>query len=203
MTVKLYHCSRARSLRPLWTLEEMGLDYQLEVLKFPPRLNHEDYLKINPLGTVPTLVDGDTVLTESTAICHYLVDKYGPTDLGVTSNEAAYGEYLNWLYRSDATYTMPQSIVIRYGIVAPEDRKLPLAVQDFTDKFNESLVTIEDALADRDYLCAGRFTIADIAVGYALHLAGNIKLSEGFGARTKTYIARLKSRPAFKRALEL
>ena len=68
MAIKLYHCKRSRSLRPLWTLEELGLDYELITMQFPPRLTYEGYLEINSLGTVPTLVDGDVTLTESTAM---------------------------------------------------------------------------------------------------------------------------------------
>ncbi|MEC7605857.1 MAG: glutathione S-transferase N-terminal domain-containing protein, partial [Pseudomonadota bacterium] len=56
--MKLYHCFNSRSLRPLWCLEEMGLEYELEVMPFPPRSEREGYLDINPLGTVPTLIDG-------------------------------------------------------------------------------------------------------------------------------------------------
>ena len=94
-------------LRALWTLEEMGLAYELVNMKFPPRATHLGYLDVNPLGTVPTLVDGDVTLTESSAICHYLAEKYGPTDLAVGVDDPQYGEYLNWLYRSDATLTFP------------------------------------------------------------------------------------------------
>ena len=54
--MKLYHCSNARSLRPLWTLEELDLEYELVTMEFPPRHKYPNYLKINPLGTVPTFV---------------------------------------------------------------------------------------------------------------------------------------------------
>ena len=101
--MKLYHCEDARSLRPLWTLEEMGLDYELVNMEFPPRLTYPGYLDLNPMGTVPTFIDGDVTITESTGICHYLVKKYGPTELSVDTDDPSFGEYLNWLYRSDAT----------------------------------------------------------------------------------------------------
>ena len=73
----LYHCHDARSFRPLWTLEEMGLPYELKMLPFPPRVAAPDYLDVNPLGTIPTFFDGDMRMTESVAICQYLVSRYG------------------------------------------------------------------------------------------------------------------------------
>jgi glutathione S-transferase len=78
----LYHCHDARSFRPLWTLEEMGLPYELKMLPFPPRAAAPDYLAVNPLGTVPTFFDGNMRMTESAAICQYLVTRYGPHAFG-------------------------------------------------------------------------------------------------------------------------
>jgi glutathione S-transferase len=94
----LYHCHDARSFRPLWTLEEMGLSYELKMLPFPPRAAAPDYLSVNPLGTVPTFFDGNMRMTESAAICQYLVTRYGPTPLAVEASEPDFGPYLNWLY---------------------------------------------------------------------------------------------------------
>ena len=140
MALKLWHCTGSRSVRPLWALEEMGLDYDLEVMEFPPRFRHADYTEINPIGTVPFFTDsGDKVdsknaakMTESVAICRYLVDKYGPTDLAVDVDEVDYADYLNWLYRSDATLTFPQTIILRYTHLEPKERRLEQAVDDYT-----------------------------------------------------------------------
>ena len=203
MRLKLYHCKGARSVRPLWTLEEMGIPYELESMRFPPRAFREGYLNINPLGTVPTLVDGDVTMTESAGICQYLVDRYGPTDLGLAPAEKDYGTYLNWLHRSDATLTFPQTIVLRYTQFEPEERRLKQAADDYTQWFFARLRSVEQATADREYLCAGRFTIADIAVGYALYLAETLGLRGGFKPNTGAYYRRLRERPAFQRALDL
>jgi glutathione S-transferase len=67
--ITLYHCMSARSFRPLWMLEELGLPYQLAMLPFPPRGLARSYLDVNPLGTIPLIVDGNTRMTESAAIC--------------------------------------------------------------------------------------------------------------------------------------
>lgn len=203
MPIKLYHCKGARSVRPLWTLEEMGLPYELESMKFPPRMFREGYLDINPLGTVPTMTDGDLTMTESAGICQYLVDCYGPTPIGLTPKDKDYGLYLNWLHRSDATLTFPQTIVLRYTRLEPEERRLAQAADDYTKWFFARLRSVELATADREYLCAERFTIADICVGYALHLAATLGLDEGFKPNTEAYYKRLAARPAFRRAIAL
>jgi glutathione S-transferase len=201
MGIKLYHCKGARSMRPVWTLEEMGIPYEIETMKFPPRLFREGYLDINPLGTVPCLTDGALTMTESAGICQYLVDRYGPTELGLAPRDADYGSYLNWLHRSDATLTFPQTIVLRYTQLEPEERRLKQAANDYTQWFFARLRSVEAALADRDYLCAGRFTIADICVGYALYLATTLGLREGFKPNTEAYYRRLTARPAFERTM--
>lgn len=203
MTIKLYHCKGARSVRPLWTLEEMGLPYELESMRFPPRAFREGYLDINPLGTVPTMVDGDLTMTESAGICQYLVDRYGPTDIALAPSDKDYGAYLNWLHRSDATLTFPQTIVLRYSQLEPQERRLKQAVDDYTQWFFARLRSVEQATGEREYLCAGRFTIADIAVGYALYLAETLGLRQGFRPNTESYYCRLCERPAFRKAISL
>lgn len=202
MTLKLYHCKGSRSVRPLWTLEEMGLDYELEVMKFPPRFFHEGYKELNPIGTVPYFTDGNTEMTESAGIPLYLADLYGPTDIAIGRDEPDYGLYLNWVTRSDATLTFPQTIVLRYTQLEP-DETLKKVADDYTQWFFSRLRTVETALQDRDYLCGGRFTIADICVGYALYLATTLGLREGFKPKTEAYLQRLEARPAFQRAIEL
>ena len=203
MTIKLYHCKGARSVRPLWTLEEMGLAYELESMPFPPRALRPGYLDINPLGTVPTFTEDGLTMTESAGVCQYLVARHGPTPLGVTPEDEDYGLYLNWLHRSDATLTFPQTIVLRYTRLEPEARRLSQAVDDYTQWFFARLRCVEQATAGRAFLVAGRFTIADICVGYALYLAETLGLRPGFKPNTEAYYRRLCERPAFQRAISL
>ena len=203
MTIKLYHCVRARSMRPLWTLEEMGLDYELITMPFPPRYLHKEYMQINPLGTVPCMVDGDVVMTESAGICQYLVDIHGPTDLAVQKDEKDYGAYLNWLHRSDATLTFPQTLVLRYTRLEPEERRNPQVASDYKKWFLGRLRSVEDAMAEREYLCSGRFTIADICIVYALVLAQSLDIHEAFTPNVKRYWDHITERAAYQRAFEM
>lgn len=195
--LKLWHCKGARSLRCLWALEEMGLAYDLVTLQFPPRFFHKDYKDINPLGTVPALLDGDVLMTESAGICEYLGVKYGPTPLAVRPDEAAYGDYLNWLHRSDATLTFPQTLVLRYAALEPEERRQPQVVEDYRKWFLGRWRAVESALEGRDFLCADRFTMADIAVGYAFYLARTLSIGEAATPNVSRWWGRLSARPAF------
>ena len=197
----LYHCANARSFRPLWTLEEMGLPYELKMLPFPPRVHAKDYLAVNPLGTIPTLLDGPLRMTELAAICQYLATRYGPTPLAVAPDEPDFGLYLNWLHFGEATLTFPQTIVLRYSRLETPERRIPQVAEDYTRWFLGRLRGIEAALADRDFLCAGRFTVADISVGYALMLTGFIDLDKSMPAAVAAYWQRLSQRDGFKRAL--
>jgi glutathione S-transferase len=199
--MKLYHCKKSRSLRPLWTLEEMGLDYELISMPFPPRFLHEGYLDINPLGTVPFFVDGETRMSESAGISQYLVDRYGPTSLAVAMDEADYGSYLNWLHRSDATLTFPQTLVLRYTTLEAEERRIPQVAEDYKRWFLSRLKSVERALEGHEYLCAERFTIADICVGFALYLSQTLGMSEAMTPNIDRYWKLISSRPAFQRAL--
>ena len=209
MALKLWHCANSRSMRPLWTMEEMGLDYELEVMQFPPRFLHAGYTDINPIGTVPFFTDdaggADSIIqmTESAGISQYLVDRYGPTTLAVGVNEPGYGDYLNWLHRSDATLTFPQTLVLRYTILEPEATRLPKVAEDYTKWFYSRLRSVELATAHNEFLVANRFTIADIAVGFALQLAESLGLTDGFKPNTKAYYERLKARPAFQKVISL
>jgi glutathione S-transferase len=199
--ITLYHCAAARSFRPLWMLEELGLPYELKMLPFPPRVFAKEYLKINPLGTIPFMIDGETRMTESSGICHYLGTRYGPTQLVVGIDEPAYGVFLNWMYFSDATLTFPQTLVLRYTQLEPEERRNPQVATDYAKWFFGRLRAVEAATANAETLCAGRFTAADIVIGYALRLAENIGLAKDFTPNVAAYWQRLQAREGYQRAV--
>jgi glutathione S-transferase len=201
--MKLWHCVGARSLRPLWTLEELGFDYELEVMPFPPRVFQRDYLEVNLLGTIPYFVDGEVTMTESCAICHYLATRPGGEHLAVPAEHPAFGAMLNWLHHADATLTFPQTIAMRYYHLEPTPEKQPVAV-DYAKWFFARLRLLDAHLDQHAWLVDDRFTIADICIGYALDLAETLRLGETCGRslqpQTMAYLSRLRERSAFQRA---
>jgi glutathione S-transferase len=200
--ITLYHCTAARSFRPLWALEELELPYDLEMLPFPPRVFAREYLALNPLGTIPLLIDGDTRMTESAAIVQYLVTRYGPTSLAVGTEEPGYGAYLNWLHFGEATLTFPQTLVLRYSKLEPEERRNPQVATDYAKWFFGRLRAVETAVSNGETLCGGRFTAADISVGYSLLLAERIGLAGDFGPAVAAYWQKLQQRDGFRRAVK-
>ena len=196
--IELWHCPDARSFRPLWALEELGLDYKLHLLPFPPRVRDPAYLEINPLGTIPALRDGDTFMTESAAIVQYLCTRYPANDLAVAVDDPAYGAWLNWLHFGEATLTFPQTLVLRYRRFEPG--KAEVVADDYAQWFLSRLRHVDRALQNGDYLCAGRFTAADISVAYALLLARQLGLDEKFSPAIRAYWDRVSDRAGYRAA---
>ena len=198
----LYHCAGGRSFRPLWAMEELGLDYELRVLAFPPRLAEPAYLEQNPLGTIPLLIDGDTRLRESAMIGHYLAVRRG-SDLAVAPDERDYGRYLDSLAYGETTLSWPQGVALFYGYFRPDAERNHGVVKDMRDRLGIMFADFDRELGEREFIAADRFTMADVSIGYALKLSA----FEGVGAfdatsdRVKDYFARLADRPAYQRAL--
>ncbi len=178
-------------------MTEMGLESQLVILPFPPRHKAKEYLKLNPLGTLPLLVDGALRMTESAAIAHYLCTRYGPSPLAVSAEEEDYGPFIDFLHHADATLTFPQTVYLRY-CVQERERGLAAAGELYASWFIARLVKVEQRLLDREYLCAGRFTAADIAITYALLLARLIGLGDRMPARINDYLDRMTRREGFR-----
>ncbi|MEM1051594.1 MAG: glutathione S-transferase family protein [Pseudomonadota bacterium] len=197
----LYTCARSRGLRCTWAAEEAGVELDLRMLPFPPRHKAPEYLETNPLGTVPLLIDGDTHMTESCAIAHYLAVRGGASGLIVELGEADYGEYLDFTYHADATITFPQTVYMRFAMFEKQ-KGWEDAGHAYADWFEKRLVKVEQRLATREYICAERFTVADICVGYALILAQAVGLDGRVPDALKAYRDRLTARAAYQSAVD-
>ena len=197
--IKIWATQGSRAIRPIWTAEEMGLDYELTMMPFPPRVFMKEYLNVNMLGTIPYLTDGDVKMTESVAMAQYLAEKYGPTDLRVLPDEPDYPSYLNWLFHSDATLTFPQTVVLRYKLQEPG--VADAAVDGYSRWFVSRLKLLETTLEDREFLCSDRFTIADICVSYAITLADSLGIEQAFKPNIKRWTDMLFERAAYKKSM--
>ena len=168
MTLVLWHCKDARSFRPLWALEELGLAYELRSLPFPPRVREKSYLGENPLGTVPLLVDGETRMTDSAAIPHYLAMTYAGGRLTVAPGEPGFGAYLNWLVHGEATLTFPQTIFLRYSRLEPQERRRFRLLTHVRCSLDDARVAIDTGVDGVDVLIATSSRLRPVTHGLSI-----------------------------------
>lgn len=198
--ITLYHSKDSRSLRCLWLLEELELPYHLEWVAFPPHLKQPDYLDINPNGTVPYLIDGESTLRESAAILLYLVNRHGQGRCTVALDSPRYASMLDWLFYGETALAGALSAALRYAMFLPRAQRNEAVAQDYREMMLQRLGVLEQVLEEGPYLCGDAFTIADISVGYGLLLGELLGLAPQYSLRVGGYLQRLKARPAFIKA---
>jgi glutathione S-transferase len=200
----LYHVPTSRSLRVLWALEEIGATVEVKSLGVRPRLQEPEYLAVSPAGTLPALVDGDRTIYESLAICAYLAAKHR-SDLLVAPDEPEWPEFQQWLLYGEATLQAPLSAMARIRRIRNSTPEMQAGIDavtaDFTHSLSMRLRPLEQRLDGRDFLAAGRMTLADISVGYPLFGIRKSGRSSLLGPRSAAYSERLLARPAFQRAV--
>ena len=198
--VTVYSAPDTRAIRVIWVLEEIGAKADIKSMPYPPRQHAPDYFAVNPTGMVPLLIDGEVRLSESMAICDYLATKHG-SPLVVAPNDPERPQFLQWLWYGESTLMTPLS---RLNIVRRVESKGPeieAIIAGARDHLAERLKMLEQRLEGRDFLAAGRLTLADVSVSYPLHLVGMLGLDDLLGARSAAYRERLRARPAHQRAL--
>ena len=196
--IKVFHSPRSRSLRVIWMAEEMGLTYEVEPASL--MAPSEAFLKANPTRTLPVLVDGDTVITESIAILQYLGTRYGPTPLVPSPEDRGYADYLQFLVLGEASLAAGLTPLVRAMFMAPEDQKQNWTLKNNAESFLKQLQLVDGKLAASPYLAGDDFTAADISVGYALAFGSFLSLDDGYSAAIKDYQQRITAREAFQRA---
>ena len=200
--IKLYHSARTRSVRIYWLLEELGVPYELATIAFTPdSLKSPEYLKVNPLGKVPSIQDGALTMFESGAIVEYILETYGNGRLAPPPGTPARGAFLQWLHFAESTAMPPLSDMAQHTMFKPEDERIPAVVADGAKRAAAVLGVVEAALAGKSYLLGNDFSAADIMLGYALLLMKWFGLLSDAYPNVLAYLARLEARPALQKAL--
>ncbi|HSI00996.1 MAG TPA: glutathione S-transferase family protein [Reyranella sp.] len=200
--VTVYSAPNTRAIRVLWLLEELGVKADIKSLPYPPRKLRPDYLAVNPTGLVPLLIDGEVRLSESMAICEYLAAKHG-SPLVVPSGDPERPQFLQWLWYGESTL---MTSVGRVWTLSRHERKsadIDAIIADTRATVVDRLQALEQRLEGRDFLVAGRLTLADMSVIYPLWLMALLGADNLLGRRSAAYYERLRSRPAYQRALAI
>jgi len=199
--VTVYSAPNTRAIRVIWVLEEIGAKAEIKSMPYPPRQHAPGYFAVNPTGMVPLLIDGEVRLSESMAICDYLATKHG-SPLVVPADDPERPQFLQWLWYGESTLMTPLS---RLNIVRQVERQgapeIDAIIAGARDHVAARLKMLEQRLEGRDFLAAGRLTLADISVSYPLHLVGMLGVDDLLGPRSVAYRERLRARPAYQRAV--
>ena len=199
--LKLYHAPKTRSVRVMWLLEELGLDYAVHKLAFSPAaLKSEEYLKINPMGRVPAIEDGDVCMFESGAILQYILENYGEGRLEPKVGTPERALFLQWMHFAEGQAMSPFSDIFQHSMILPADQRVPEIAKKGREKAAEALGVLEKGLEGKTWLCGEEFTAADIMVGYVVFSAKMLGLINDELPNLKAYWGRIKDRPAFQKA---
>jgi len=187
--------SRGRIAR--WMLEEVGEPYETVLLDYGGSMKGAEFLAINPMGKVPAITHGDTVVTEGAAICAYLADAFPESNLAPPPTSSARGSYYRWLFFGAGPV---ESVVTAksLGLLAPAEKAAMVGY----GSYEATIDALETALSPGPYICGEQFTAADVYVGSQLGwgmMFGTIDKRPAFEA----YVGRLHARPAAVRANEL
>jgi glutathione S-transferase len=190
----LYHASPSRSSVTLWMLEEVGQPYDIKLLKLSAGDNMKpDYLAINPMGKVPALRHGDTVITELAAICTYLADEFPDKKLNVPIGTFKRGVYLKWLLFGPGC--LEPAVIDRAAPRKEETRRAMLGYGDFDTTMNVLVKAVEKG----PWLMGDQFTAADVVIGANIRWGMIFKMIPERKEFVE-YAARIAARPAAQRA---
>jgi glutathione S-transferase len=198
--IKLYGISTSRTLRPIWLLEETGMEYELISVDFRKDENlREDYLKINPNGKIPTMIDGDLTLYESMAINLYLARHYGGELYPDDAQQQARANMWSYWVMTEVEYCL-LTVLLHTRVLAREKRD-PQRIQRNLKALEKPFTVLDNELADKAYLVHNRFTVADLNVAAVFSWCRPARVDLKPWPHLQEWLERCVGRPAFKRAI--
>ena len=192
--MKLYEFGPTRSIRVRWTLQELNVPFEaITVDMFTGENRSPAFLKINPAGKLPVLIDGDLVLTESVAIVLYLAEKFPDKGL-LPADSRERAQAYRWLLFTTTELEQPLWRIARHNNLYPKDKRLPAEVELARADFAPMAAIMENHMRDRSFVVADRISVADFVLAYTLDWAKMAKLLDGF-PRLNDYIEAMYARP--------
>lgn len=192
--MRLYEFGPTRSIRVRWTLQELGVDFEsVTVNLMVGEHRRPEFLKINPAGKLPVLVDDDFVLTESVAIVLYLAEKYRDKEL-VPTDIKQRAQVNRWLLFAATELEQPLWRISRHTALYPEHLRLPAEVSLARQDFTNMAAVLEDHMQGREFIVGDTLTVADLVSAYTLDWANEIRLLND-SQQLLGYIERMYARP--------
>ncbi|MCO6381793.1 glutathione S-transferase family protein [Oceanicola sp. 502str15] len=198
--IRLHHCHQTRSMRVLWLLNELGVDFDLVVHPFDKSLRDPSYLALNPAGRVPALeIDGE-VWFESGAIIELLCERYPGPGLGRAPGEAERADWLIWLHFAETASQHIAALTQQHIMLYDDTMRSPVVMKLEAARLGKCFAALDARLSDRSYLLNSGFSAADVAVGQSVYMGRRFVSLEAFPALSDWW-ARLETREAFAASL--
>jgi len=192
--MKLYGLGPTRSLRARWALQELDAEFEFVPVNLLAGENrHPDFLRLNPAGKLPILVDGDLVLTESAAIVMYLAEKYGAKGL-MPADLSERAQAYRWSMFAVTELEQPLWRIARHSFVYPEEKRLPEDIALAKEEFKAMAAILDRHMDKREFIVGDTITIADCVTAYVLDWGNENGLLDDY-PNLKAYLERMYARP--------
>ena len=200
--IRLHHCHQTRSMRTLWLLHELGVEFKVETYPFDKSLREAAFAKLNPLGRVPALEIGGSVMTETGAMAEYLCDLFPDTGLGRAAGGSERMEWLTWLHFAETVSQHTAALTQQHIALYEDAMRSPIITKLEAKRLARCFDVIDAHLRDtgQDWLLPSGFSAADIGVGQAVYMGQHFVKLDDFAFLT-AWVDRIKSRPAFQASL--
>lgn len=195
--ITIYGSPRSSAGRCIWTLEEAGIAYTLKDVDMKNKEHKsEAYLKINPMGKVPAMIDGDVTLFESMAINYYIAEKYKKELLG--TNDGEKGLAMQWSFWATAELQPPIIEIFIQKVFMPDDKRDQSIIENNLKKIPSLLSVLNNYLEEKKYLSGSQFTIGDINTASVVSICPMIGINFSDYPNLKSWLHSMNERPAFQ-----
>ena len=197
--LKVYHAPKTRGFRVIWLCEELGMPYQIVPVDMSPAYRKsEAFRKLNPVGKVPVLTDGELTMFESGAMVQYILARYGQGKLQPTPGSTEYALYLQWSWFAEATFSRPLGEIVNHKREFASNPQQAI-IDEMKSRARLCAQSLDAALTGKTWLLGDMFTAADVMMGLTLR-SYTRHMEEDYPGNVKGYFNRLVERPAYQRA---
>jgi glutathione S-transferase len=201
--LKVHFVAGTRAGRVVWLLEELGLEYEVNIMPFTKEgLKSPEHRSRHALGRVPVLEDGEISIFESGAIIDYVLERHKNGGLKPSSDSSEFPFYLQWYHYCEGMVMPPMNQIVVQTILLPPDRRDETVLNQSKSLLTKSLAPVNENLSDKDYLI-GDFSAADLMLGHSCFMANRLGCVSEEMQNIKDYVARINARPAFQKAINM
>ncbi len=201
--LKVHFVAGTRAGRVIWLLEELGLQYEVNIMPFTKEgLKSPEHRARHALGRVPVLEDEDVSIFESGAIIDYILERHKKDGLKPSPDAPEFPFYLQWYHYCEGMVMPPMNQIVVQTLLLPQERRDETVLNQAKNLLSKSLAPVNENLADKEYLI-GKFSTADLMLGHSCFMANRLGCVDDEMSNIKTYVERIKARPAFKKAITL